>query len=186
VVVDGAVLDSDEAAAALLQPLRALQPEMDTFARIPAAALIGVHMDPPGPTPAVTDHAVLTSLPPDAVDAFVTAAAAPGLFINELRHLGGAIRRRPEHAGAVASLDGEYIAHTIAMTPVPEAIPSATAAVQAGVRALAPWHAEGLSLTFIDDAEVDRGRGFGASLDRLRALKREYDPRGLFAAAQPV
>lgn len=51
VVVDGAVLASDQRAAELLAPLRALQPELDTFARVPAAALSRIHMDPEGPTP---------------------------------------------------------------------------------------------------------------------------------------
>ncbi|WP_207205425.1 FAD-binding oxidoreductase [Microbacterium protaetiae] len=47
VAIDGAILETDAAAAAVLAPLRSLQPEMDTFARIPAADLTAVHLDPP-------------------------------------------------------------------------------------------------------------------------------------------
>ena len=71
VVIDGAVLEDDDRAAELLAPLRALAPEMDTFARIPAAGLTAVHMDPPAPAPAVADHAVLAELPEEAVAAYL-------------------------------------------------------------------------------------------------------------------
>ncbi len=185
VVIDGAIRETDEAASAILEPLRALSPEMDTFARIPAAGLLAVHMDPPGPTPAATAHAVLGSLPADAVETFLATASAPGLFIAELRHVGGAVARRPLHAGAVGAFPGEYVAHTIAMVPVPEAMPAADAAVRGGIAALAPWHIDARVLTFLDGG-VDRAPGFGESLARLRELKSLYDPQGVFAAAQPV
>ena len=113
VVVDGAILDTDAAASALLAPLRALEPEMDTFARIPSAGLVAVHMDPPDPTPALTAHVVLESLPGEAVEAFVAAAAQPGLFIVELRHLGGAVNRAPgcEWGSGVISRGRIPVAH---------------------------------------------------------------------------
>ena len=90
VVIDGAIEETDAAASALLEPLRALQPEIDTFARIPAPALIGVHMDPPEPTPSANHHAMLGDLPDAAVEAFVAAAATPG----HLRAGAAAPRRR--------------------------------------------------------------------------------------------
>lgn len=48
------VPESDAVAAEPLLSLRGLAPEVDTFARIPAAALVQVHTDPPQPTPAMT------------------------------------------------------------------------------------------------------------------------------------
>ena len=186
VVIDGAILETDAAAAALLEPLRALGPEMDTFARIPAAGLIAVHMDPPEPTPAVTVHSVLAELPVEAVDAFLAAGDVPGVFFAELRHLGGAIERRPEHAGAVGSVAGAYLAHTAALVPAAEAMPAADAAVKAGLARLDPWRAESLVLTFVDGGGTDHAAGFGAALGRLRELKRRFDPNGTFAAARPV
>lgn len=186
VVIDGAILESDDAASALLAPLRALAPEMDTFARIPSAALVGVHMDPPGPTPAMTRHAVLASLPGEAVDAFLAAGTTPGLFVYELRHAGGAVGRAPSGGGAVAAFPGEYIVHTIALTPAPEVVPMADVAVRAGVAALEPWHAASLALTFLDGGEQDRAAAFGDALPRLRELKARHDPQNVFAAAQPV
>jgi len=185
VVLDGAILESDAAATALLAPLRALEPEVDTFARIPAAQLLAVHMDPTAPTPAVAAHAVLTALPDEALDAFATAATR-ALFIAELRHLGGAFARSRPGGGAVSSLAGEYLFNAITVAPVPESVGPGWAAVRSAVAALAPWHAEALALTFIDGGGVDRAGGFGEAADRLRELKDRFDPMDVFAAAQPV
>ncbi|KTR96413.1 FAD-linked oxidase [Microbacterium testaceum] len=185
VVVDGAILETDARAAELLAPLRELAPEIDSFGRIPASALVQVHMDPPQPAPAVTRHRLLSSLPEEAVAAFVAASEDPGLFVAELRHLGGAAARPAADAGAVSAVAGDYLVHGIAVPPVPEAVPAATAAATALVDALAPWAGDGLALTFIDGG-ADRAPGFGASIDRLRALKADWDPRNVFAAANPV
>jgi FAD/FMN-containing dehydrogenase len=186
VVVDGAILETDAAASALLAPLRALEPEMDTFGRMPPVGLVAVHMDPPGPTPSVTAHSVLSSLPAAAVEAFLAAADAPGMFIAELRHLGGAIARPAANGGAVSSIEGAYLWHSVAIVPVPEAFETADAAVRAGVAALDAWRADALALTFIDGSGADARLGFGASAGRLRQLKRRYDPADIFAAARPV
>lgn len=185
VVVDGAILETDARAEELLLPLRELAPEIDTFGRIPSAALVHVHMDPPQPTPAVTRHRMLSSLPEQAVAAFVAASEDPGLFVAELRHLGGAAARPAADAGAVSAVAGDYIVHGIAVPPVPEAGPAAVAAASGLVDALEPWADEGLALTFLDGG-ADRAPGFGASIERLRGLKAEWDPRNVFAAANPV
>ncbi|GAA3643693.1 FAD-binding oxidoreductase [Microbacterium awajiense] len=186
VVIDGAILESDAAATDLLAPLRALDPEMDTFARIPSAGLVAVHMDPPDPTPALTAHAMLGSLPDEAVAAFLEASALPGVFFLELRHLGGAATRPAEGGGAVSALDGEFLLHAVALAPVPEALAPAGAVVQAAVASFAPWQVDALALTFIDGGGVDPAQGYGASLDRLRELKLRFDPEGRFAAARAV
>jgi FAD/FMN-containing dehydrogenase len=186
VVIDGAIEEADDAASALLAELRALTPEMDTFARIPAPQLVAVHMDPAGPTPALTAQVVLDTLPPEAVDAFVSAARTPGLFVQELRHIGGAAARRPADAGAIGAAPGQYVAHAIAMVPAPEAAASAAQAAEAGVAALRPWRADRLVLTFVDSPGVDPRDVFGDAWARLRAMKEEYDPAGVFLAAHPV
>jgi len=186
VVIDGAILESDAAASALLEPLRALEPEVDTFARIPAPALVQVHMDPPEPAPAFSAGAMLRSFPAEAVDAWVAAATTtPVLFIAEVRHVGGAAARRPDGAGAIGSVEGEYLLAGIAMVPALELAEPALAAAHTVVAAMEEWHAPALALTFIDGG-VDRALGFGAALERLQQLKAEWDPADLFAAGQPV
>jgi hypothetical protein len=185
VVIDGAVVEADAAASTLLEPLRALRPEIDTFARMPSDALLAVHMDPPGPTPSVLAHAMLATLPAAAVDAFVSAAVLPGPTIAELRHVGGAASRRPHGGGAIASLAGDYLVGGIGMVPAPDELGAAWGAVRAFVAALAEWHIDSLALTFIDGG-VDRAAAFGASAVRLAELKREFDPADVFAAGHPV
>jgi hypothetical protein len=70
VVIDGAVLAEDARAEEVLAALRALGPELDTFApgagRQPVPAAHG----PLGPTPAVSATATLTDLPEAALEAF--------------------------------------------------------------------------------------------------------------------
>ncbi|HET6664320.1 MAG TPA: FAD-binding oxidoreductase, partial [Acidimicrobiales bacterium] len=111
VIIDGAVLADDPTAESLLEPLRTLAPEMDTFARVPAASLSRLHMDPEGPTPAVSGSVLLDGLPEEAVDAFL-AEVGPGststLLAAELRQLGGALGRPHHGAGALPRLDAAY------------------------------------------------------------------------------
>ena len=186
VVIDGAILETDAVASALLEPLRALAPEVDTFARIPAPALIGVHMDPTEPTPSVSAATVLAELPPEAVDAVVEASGMPGMFITELRHLGGAAARPVAGGGAVSSVAGEYVAHAVAVAPVADAVPGAEQAVRAGMARLAPWRSTGVALTFVDEPGTDRAPAFGEGLVRLRELKRALDPNGMLLGAHPI
>ena len=109
VTVGGAVLAPPEAAESLLEPLRALGPEIDLFAPVSPDALIRLHLEPDHPVPARNGHALLGQLSSGTVDALV-AAAGPNsgstLLSVELRHLGGALVR--EQAGALRCLDAEY------------------------------------------------------------------------------
>jgi len=45
VVIDGAVLASDDRSIDILSALRDLRPERDTFGRVPAPSLVRMHMD---------------------------------------------------------------------------------------------------------------------------------------------
>ncbi len=75
VLVDGAVQGADH--HAILAPLRALEPELDTFATVPAASLIRLHQDPEEPTPFTSESALIAELPPAAIRALIMLAG-PG------------------------------------------------------------------------------------------------------------
>ncbi|MEU3009475.1 FAD-binding oxidoreductase [Nocardia asteroides] len=187
VVIDGAVLESDERAAELLAPLRALSPEIDTFGRIPAAALLDVHMDPPGPTPAISDHALLTELPQAAVAALL-AVAGPGvqtpLMFAELRHLGGALARR--HDAALSHLAGEYALFAVSPAPTPELFALGDTVTSGVVAALRPW-AGGASFPNFADRPIDTATAFTpAEWQRLQQLRDVYDPARVWVAAHAV
>ena len=189
VVVDGALLEEDARAAELLAPLRALSPEMDTFARIPSAGLLAVHMDPPAPTPNVADHAVLGDLDDGAVEALM-GQVGPGstttLLFAELRHLGGALGRPAPEGGALSRLPGSYALFCAAVAPVPEAAAAGLADGAALVSAMAPW-ATGEHVLNFSDKVVDTATAFdAAAYDRLRAVKADVDPDGVFQANHEV
>lgn len=183
VVVDGAVLEDDETAAGVLAPLRALTPEVDTFARIPAAGLLEVHMDPPAPVPVVSDHAVLGELDDDAVAALlaqVGPGTTSGLMITEVRHLGGALTREAATAGALRRFEGDYALFCVAVAPTPQAAVAGRAAAYGVVRAMARWSRVALLPTFTD-ARVDASRFHDAEdWARLCELRAAIDPQGTF------
>ncbi len=123
VVVDGAVLAEDERAAEILADLRALEPETDTFARVPAAGLVRLHMDPEGPTPAVSVCAILGDLPDAAIETFLALTgrgSGSTLLAAELRQLGGALARPAEGAGALPMVDGAFVMFGVAIAATPE------------------------------------------------------------------
>ena len=95
---------------------------MDTFGRMPAAGLVDIHMDPPGPTPAVSQHAMIDALPAEALDALldeVGDGSSTSLLFAELRHLGGALAR-PDAGGALSHLRGDYALFCVAVAATPE------------------------------------------------------------------
>ena len=189
IVVDGAVLGGDEYAQHLLAPLRALAPEIDTFARVPASSLSRLHMDPEGPTPAVSGHTLLDALPDEAVDAFL-AQVGPGtsssLLAAELRQLGGAVGRRARGAGALSHIPAAYAGFFVAIAATPEMAAQGLADARTLSEALAPWASHRVVLNFTEDRR-DASAGFEPEVwERLQAVRAKLDPGGLFAANHDV
>ena len=185
VIIDGAVLESDERAAELLAPLRALQPEMDTFARIPVTAMTEVHMDPPTPVGAVGEHAMLSDVTDETIEALL-GQVGPGttspLMFGEIRHLGGALGRPDPAAGAASHLAGDYLAFCVAPVMVPEMVAPGEAASREFVAALQPWANGRSALNFTDNpGRVETGYD-SDTLARLREVRRSVDPTGVFVA----
>jgi FAD/FMN-containing dehydrogenase len=181
-VVDGAVLGDDAAAAEVLAPLRALRPEFDTMARVPAESLVRLHLEPEGPTPAYASSTLVRELP-DAAIAAIVAAVGPGsdtvLAIAELRQLGGALARPDPGGGALDALDGAFLALGVGLSGDP-----AVQRVDAArfLRAVEPWATGGHYLPMHDD-RVDTRKAFPPGVHaRLSAIRRSVDPHGLFVA----
>ncbi|MGO4257440.1 FAD-binding oxidoreductase [Marmoricola sp. RAF53] len=182
-VVDGVVQAGDAEAEALLAPLRALAPELDTFGRMPTAALTRLHMDPEDPTPGVGDSVLLTRFDDRAVEEFLAAvgpgaAAAP--FIAELRQLGGALARTAPGAGALASLDGTHALLLIDVAPTPAAAAAAEEVIASVLARMAPWTGRQRFLNFTE-RPTDPAAAFDeAAWGRLREVARAVDPAGVF------
>jgi FAD/FMN-containing dehydrogenase len=188
-VIDGGVLDSDDRAAEILAPLRELRPEIDTFARMPAAGMVGIHMDPEGPTPSVSGSAVLDGLPEEAVEQFL-AAAGPGsgssLLLAELRQLGGALSRPHPEAGALPQLEGQFLLFGAAIAAGPELAAQGREDAAQLVAAMTPYANRRPYLNFAE-RPLDVSRSYPDSTwRRLVDVRAAVDPDGRFLANHPV
>src|SRR5215468_4953055 len=119
-LVEAAYLGDAASGAELIQPLRRLGPDVDTFATIPAPALQQLNMDSDQPVPNQGDGAFLAGFPDAAIDALVAVAgpdADAPLAAIEIRHLGGALARPAPGGGAQAMIDAQYVMFAGDVTP---------------------------------------------------------------------
>ena len=187
VIIDGAVLADDAAASAVLAPLRAQQPEMDTFATVPTESLVRLHMDPEGPTPGVSRTSILGSLPSAGIDTLISTAGPEGgtnLVIVELRQLGGALARPAD--SAVSFIDGQFVLFACTMAPTPELHAQGEADAQRVVEAMSPWANGRQYLNFVEEAH-DASDGYTPeNWARLQAVRAAVDPAGVLKANHQV
>ena len=187
--VEVAALLEHAEAEALVAPLRALDPEMDTLGVIPASGLGKLHMDPEHPVPGAGDGMLLADIDADGIDALLAATGTRDrypLLSIEIRQLGGALSRsHPEH-GAVGPWDAGFAMYGVGIVPVPQARPAVDEALEAVTHALAPWEAD-RSYTNFREVRVDGRHLFGAHAhDRLIQVKQTHDPEGLFRSNHPI
>ncbi|WP_028637559.1 FAD-binding oxidoreductase [Nocardioides sp. URHA0032] len=189
VVIDGAVLGSDERGEELLAGLRALHPFMDTFARVPAKSLVRLHMDPEGGAPFASDSVMLGSFPDAAVDAFIGAVgpdATTSLLMAELRQLGGALGRPHEGGGVLNRLDAQFLSFGGGIAATPEMGAQAHADAVRLSEALAPFD-NGRQYANFAENPVDARSIYGADVwTQLTGIRSAVDPHGLFAANHRV
>ena len=188
-LVEAAYLGDARTGAELIQPLRQLGPEQDTFATIPAPALQQLHMDPGQPVPNQGDGVFLANFPAAAIDALVAVAgpAADTLLASvEVRHLGGALARPVPGGAAQASVDARYLMFAGGFSPTAEVAEAVRARVRAVRDALGPWHA---SYDYYNFAGTPAQAGAvlpSASYDRLQKIKASYDPGQVIISTHPV
>jgi hypothetical protein len=172
----------------LVAPMRAAAPAiLDSIAEMPYAAIGAVHADPPGPLPALEAGLLLGQLDTESVGALLAAAGpetdAPFVAV-ELRHLGGALARRPAVPDSVVGRNAAYGLFAVSL-PVPElfadVVPGATAGL---LEAMAPWAADGLQPNFVGTLNgpdaLDRAWPVEVRM-RLDAVHEQYDTEGRFA-----
>ncbi len=186
ITIDAAFIGEQAEGERLLAPLREIgEPIMDTFAQVPAEALSKIHMDPEQPVPGLGHHALLRELPDDAIDTFVGAAGAESgtpLLLTEIRHIGGALAREGENAGALAKLDADYLMFGIGMPMTPQLGEAIDGQLDHLADVMAPWTAEGGYFNFAErTCEVDAILP-AQTHERLQEVKRRWDPDGLIRA----
>ena len=134
----------------------------------------------------MADGLLLSDLDEATIDDFAQVAAAePMLLSGEFRHLGGALRPDRADAGAVSGLDGDFLYFAVGMVPAPEAAAGVSAAINRTLATLQPVEAP-RSFTNFRESPTDPQRLYGPSLDRLRAVRAQYDPDGILRAHQPL
>jgi hypothetical protein len=188
VVVEAACQLPPAEADALLAPLRALQPALDTFRPTPVPELAALHMDPDGPVPGYGDGMLLAGFSEEAIASFARIAAEPDLPLLsvELRHLGGALRPGHGSGGAVDGLDAEFALFAVGIAPDEPAMRAVRAGVDAVQHAMAPWSTGGCYLNFAERRKAGRAL-FGDQVHRrLSQIKTAYDPADLVRSNHPV
>ncbi len=139
--------------------------------------------------PALGHHRVLAELPDDAIDALVDIAGPESgspLLLAELRHLGGALRRRAQNAGALDKLDGEFVMLGIGMLMDPSLRKPITSALDELAGAVDPWTVEGGYFNYAErPCDVDAILS-AETCERLVQVKRSWDPDDLILANHSV
>ena len=185
VMIDGAVQGDPD----VLAPLRALEPELDTFALVPAPALARLHQDPEEPMPYVSESALVEELPPAAINALL-AYAGPGsgsqLAGVELRQAGGALARTEPGHGALGRVGGRFVLFIAGMAMDGDMAAAMAAQAQRVKAALGPWLAPGHYLNFAEQT-VDVAPTYGAeTYERLRAVRIRVDPDAVMHANHAI
>lgn len=189
VVVEAAYLGDEARGRELLQPLLALEPELDTFATVPAAALTTLHQDPPAPVPGVGNGWMLSGFDAQAAAALAETAGMDGtspLLSIEVRHLGGSVGRPDPRGGALSHLEDPYLVFAVGVPAGPVTPGAIEGRIDEVASALGPW-TPGRAYLNLADRPTDARRFFpAATYTRLAGIRGEVDPDGLFRANHPV
>ena len=175
-----------ETAEQLVAPLRALgEPLLDGLGPVPVTETGRIHAEPSRAMPWQGEIAMLDDLGEEEARLLVEVAgpAAPGRCVVEIRHLGGALARRPRHAAPAGHRAARYLLGGL----VRLAAPDAEAATRAGAglfAALAP-RTLGRFANFLGHGpqaapELVATAYEPEDLRRLRKLKSMWDPENLF------
>lgn len=172
-----------EAAVAALEPLLEAGPVLDQRAQVtPYAGIIGpVSKHHDGGAPPVSRSGLLPRMTPDAGAALGAVLLSGEASLLQLRAVGGAVNDVAPDATAYA-----HRAHEFSVTAFAGRVD------RAGLDAV--WdreaypHMDGLYLSFETDPRPERLLDAfpPATLDRLRALKRTYDPDHVFDQNFPI
>ncbi|MGY1605343.1 FAD-binding oxidoreductase [Geodermatophilus sp. SYSU D00815] len=171
----------------LLEPMRASGEVVLGFVHpLLTTEFDSIHMDPKDPMPGWEKGMQLAELTEATVDT-ILAAAGPQLDIPlvmvELRLLGGALARQPQHPNAVAGREGAFQVLVIGPA-VPELAAVVPALGRGLLAALEPWRAPGCVVNFLGEvsgpAEVAAAYPAGVA-ERLQAIKQAVDPDRVFS-----
>jgi hypothetical protein len=189
VVVEAAFLGDEHAGRELLAPLRALGPELDTFAVVPARDLAELHRDPPGPAPGRGEGWLLDGFDPAVAAAVVGAAAMDGtspLLSVEVRHLEGALGRPDPNGGVLSHLEAPYAMYSLGIASSRTARAAIDERLAVVRDATDPWLSRRRYYNFAE-RDVDPVSFYAhGDYGRLTAIREQVDPDALFRAKHTI
>jgi FAD/FMN-containing dehydrogenase len=186
-VVEATLIGDEADGAALLAPLRALGPELDTFGTMPASALSTLHRDPERPVPGVGDGLLLDGITADTVAAIADCVGTDSPLTSvELRHLGGALRRTAPGSGVLATVDADYLLFAVGSAPTAELAEAVAREIALLQGAVARWDAGRTNMNFAQQPRSGRSLFGEDGYARLRQAKAIVDPDNLFHANHQV
>lgn len=171
----------------LVAPLREVAPALiDTVRELPYTEVASIHQDPTDPGQFRDRSGLLRTLEAATVDALLDRVGPDAdnpVPVVELRHLGGALGRPPQHANAVGFREAKFSLFTTARAG-PEEAAAAGELQRSLLDALAPWRLGGPFVSFmgVDQAGAEDVRAAYEpdTFQRLRVLKAAHDPDNLF------
>jgi FAD/FMN-containing dehydrogenase len=171
-----------------VQPMRGFGPDLDLVGPMPYAQLQSMIDDPPGFRQywSADYH---DSFPDEALELFLEAGANRASPITQhlLLPWGGALAEIDEDSTPMAQRGARWVSHPFATWEDAADDAANIAWVKDYRAAIAPHTTGGVYLNFIGDEGTDRiSAAFGAKLDRLAAIKAEYDPGNVFSGNQNI
>jgi FAD/FMN-containing dehydrogenase len=170
-------VDSDDADTVLarLQPLAQIAPLLGSDARITSYAAVMANASPDphqGQGDPAARSGLIRHITPEFAVAIDKLMASGVVYFFQIRSVGGAVADVPADATAFGTRDANFAV---------VAFGADRARLDEVWEEIYP-HFRGLYLSFETDTRAERlGDAFpGATLDRLRALKRRYDPDNVF------
>jgi FAD/FMN-containing dehydrogenase len=184
VAVSVAYLGSETEARALLKPFDVIEGALSgEWRALPFEELGTITNDPVDPGPSVSRTELLGRFDAGVVETLLGAPIAPLLAV-QVRHLGGALAGvRPGPRGPV---DEEFLVYLLGLAFTPEA-GAAVAAKQAELVAALGDAVTGAKLaTFLGPTDTLADAFSAAEVQRLREVKKTWDPQGRFVSNFPV
>ena len=189
VTIDAAILGDRAFGAEIVQALRDLGPEIDTFDMVAPVALSRLHNDPEEPVPALTEHRLLSDLPAEAIDAIV-AVAGPDSGSPLLAGRDPPPRRRAGRGAAgprrAAALEAGYLVFGGGIAATPEMVAGLQAALPCSRtrwRSGTPAAATSTSRRTAPTHARSSTRSRTATCARIKA---QVDPANIFRSNHPI
>jgi hypothetical protein len=168
-----------------LDRMRAVAPViLDDAALKPYSAVDSVHTDPVDPTPAVDPSILLSAFPAEAADRLLEAAghgSGSSLILLEVRALGGAYARAPQHPDAFDHRDARFSVLAVGLAATPDMAAQGMVDAERVFDALARWDSGRVWPNFgpVNDEHSARRAYDDATRERLAGIVRTYDPDGV-------